>query len=162
MAIDRYLDVMALGLNDQQHGETTKLSSADVHMLASYCFDLTRKQHYLYMALRLSGSGEPHFEYVLGRETIVIQDEATLAQAIYKDTQFVEDAAERLRQEMGTKWDSKSDWEVRARALQDVIIRQWRAIVGDHRGLFETLGQPIPEYIPAPGAGESRSPSSEG
>jgi len=156
MAIDRYLDVMALGLNDQQHGETTKLSSADPHMLAAYCFDLTRKQHYLYMALRLSGSGGPQFEYVLGRETIVIKDEATLAEAIYKDTRFVEDAAKTLRDKMGAEWDSKSDWEVRARAMQDVIIRQWRAIVADHRGLFETLGQPIPEYIPAPGATGSR------
>jgi len=153
MALQDYLDVMALGLNDQQHGETTKLSSADPHMLASYCFDLTRKQHYLYMALRMSEGAT--FTY----EGNPLDSPNALAHAIYVDTQFVEDAAERLREEMGAEWDSKSDWEVRARALQDVIIRQWRVIVEDHRALFKRLAKGIPDYTPAPGADGSRSSS---
>jgi len=154
MALQDYLGVMALGLNDQQHGETTKLSSPDPHMLAAYCFDLTRKQHYLYMALRMSEGAS--FSY----EGSPLESPNALAHAIYLDTQYVEDAAERRRREMGADWNSASDWEARAYAMQDVIIRQWRVIVDDHRRLFKQLGQPTPSYTPAPGAGESQPPSS--
>jgi len=153
MALQDYLSVMALGLNDQQHGETAKLSSADPHMLAAYCFDLTRKQHYLYMALRLSEDERRRFKY----NGKVIASADTLAEAIYDDTQFVESAAGQRRQELGSEWNSAADWEARAYALQEVIIRQWRAIQADHRELFAVHGQPTPTYTPAPSHGERSS-----
>jgi len=162
MALQDYLDVMALGLNDQQHGDASKLGSADPHMLASYCFDLTRKQHYLYMALRLSDndtrpeSERVSFEY----NHQVISTPEALARAIYLDTQFVEDAAEQVRQAKGALWNRARDWEARAYALEEIIIRQWKAIRANHERLFAEFRLDVPTYLGAPGRTPAREPTS--
>ena len=153
MGFDDYADVTALGLNDHQHGDEDHLNSVDPHMLAAFCFDLTRKQHYQYMALRLS-NGATGFRY----RGYGISDQTSLAAAIRADTVFVEETVEAVRMAKGPLWNRARDWEARARALQEVIIAQWRAIKEDHDGLYEGLTREgPPECKAAPGHDATRA-----
>ena len=146
---DDYLGVGALGLNDQQHGDDSKLGSADPHILAAYCFDCMRNLHYLYVVLRLQMIGaEPRFE---GRYA-GITGPRDLAGIIRDDSQAVEDAV--MRESPRTR---SGDWEIRARALEQIIRDQFRFIQADHDGLLEYFGVPAVTKAPRPpGAGEAK------
>ncbi len=130
-------DIGALLRNGQQHADDDKLGSADPHMLAAYCFDNVRKQHYLYMLERLGRDVEFTYEHANGTTQTVV-DREDVALMMLRDSAFVEHAADRVRQKVGALWNRARDWEARAYALQDIIIRQWRAISEDHRRLIDT------------------------
>jgi hypothetical protein len=148
---DKGMDVIALGLNDQQHGDGPKLASADPHMLAAYCFDLTRKQHYMYMALRLESNTTSRFVGGYG-----VTDLGSLARKIDADTTAVETAA-REAQTGGDPWTPERDWEVRAQTLEGIIRTQWGAIRDDYAYLYrEVLGKAPPAHNPPPESGQSK------
>jgi hypothetical protein len=141
---DDDLGAGALGLNDQQHGDDSKLGSADPHMLAAYCFDSMRKLHYLYVVLRLQMSGgETRFDGRYGS----ISGPRELAGIIRDDTQAVEDAV--MRENPQTR---SEDWEIRARALEQIIRDQFRLIQADHDALLEYFGVPPVAKAPRPPA----------
>jgi hypothetical protein len=147
---DRTLAAGALALNDQQHGDDDKINSVDPYMLAAYCFDLTRKLHYLYVAFRLAmEQREPSFT----GEYQGVRSPEELAGKILADTQEVETAARDAAERCPDYWTRSRDWEVRARTLEDIIVRQWQAIHEDHEGLFGFLlgdGARDIEYTPEP------------
>ncbi len=149
---DHGMDTIALGLNDQQHGEEAKLGSADPHMLAAYCFDLTRKLHYMYMALRLeSGSGRV-FDEGYG-----VRDLETLQQKIHEETRAVETAAQEAEDACGDYWSKECDWGVRARKLEQIIIDQYRAIRPDYGRLYgELLKTKPPTHVSSSGSARSK------
>jgi hypothetical protein len=149
---DRGMDVIALGLNDQQHGGDAKLSSADPHMLAAYCFDLTRKLHYMYMALRLESGVGRVFDSGYG-----VRDLQTLAGKIHEETQAVETAAQEARDACGEFWTRECDWGVRSHALEGIIRDQYRAIQEDYTELYGALlKRPPPTHTPPPESRQSR------
>jgi len=148
---DQGMDVIAVGLNDQQHGDGRKLRSADPHMLASYCFDLMRKLHYMYMAMRLESGTTSRFAEDYG-----VTDLESLARKIDADTTAVEDAA-REAQRGGGSWTPERDWEVRAQTLEGIIRTQWGAIRDDYAYLYrEVLGKAPPAHNPPPEGGLSK------
>lgn len=143
---DDDLGVGALATNDQQHGDGRKLGSADPHMLAAYCFDCMRKLHYLYVGLRLQMENRPSFEGTYAD----VREPRDLARIIRDETQTVEDAAKQA-----TPTTRSEDWEARARALEAIIIEQFRSIQADHRSLFDQFGLEPISYAPRPDAPES-------
>lgn len=153
---DRTLAAGALALNDQQHGDDDKINSVDPYMLTAYCFDLTRKLHYLYVAFRLAmDTREPDFTGEYGR----VSSPEALAAKILADTQEVEAAATHAAESCPEYWSRSRDWEVRARTLEDIIIRQWQAIHADHEDLFSFLlgedARPV-QFTPQPGPAPRR------
>jgi hypothetical protein len=143
---DDDLGAAALGTNDQQHGDDRKLGSADPHMLAAYCFDCMRKLHYLYVGLRLQMEHRPSFDGTYAG----VKGPRDLARIIRNETQMVEDAAKKA--EPATRAD---DWAVRARALEAIIIEQFRAIQADHAGLLDHFGLEPISYASRHGESES-------
>ena len=126
-------DLFAALIDDQQHGDGPKLSDPDPFMLAAYCFDLKRKQNYLYMALRMKGripltppdEGDP----------AVPATPQELVEEVERDTRAVEYAAR------GQEVPSHGDWVRRAYALEEIIRRQHRQIHPDHENILRVLGE---------------------
>lgn len=141
--------VMAFARDRQQHLGQSKLSDPDPWMLATYAFDLQRRQNYLYIANRM-GSGRTCPEHWP-------QNPRQLLNEILNHNKFVDDAA------VGTTTLSSADWEARARMLERIIRHQAHQIWDDtHDVLTAVFGvrddpgtpltprgdlEPLPEFV---------------
>ena len=124
--MDEFDYVVAFARDRQQHMDTQKLSDPDPWMLATYAFDLQRKQNYLYMANRMRGNDIPDHWPQTPRE---------LLNVILNHNRFVADAARRARPY------SSEDWEARARMLELIIRHQAQEIYDDtHDVLTRVFG----------------------
>ena len=131
--------VKAFARDRQQHADGAKLSQPDTWMLATYAFDLQRKQNYLYMADRMrawwkGGSGEiPEGWPATPRD---------LLNVILNHNEWVKNANLYFR---------GSDWEVRARMLERIIRHQARLIYPDTEwilsGIFGIENQDLGEGL---------------
>ncbi|MBI4501643.1 MAG: hypothetical protein HY700_10825 [Gemmatimonadetes bacterium] len=114
------LQGIGLCVEDQPNGKNRKLASVEpgsvdaFYMVAAYCFDLTRKIHYIYKAAR------PLFDQ---RTTAIAPEVRTLAQEIIRDRDRIRSAGR--------------NWKAMAEILEEIILAQYDEIGADHDRLLE-------------------------